>query len=137
MVPRAACRGFVLGSAAALGCVSCVHQVIHQPQFQGQPPAHVMARPPAVTPGMGREMGEGEGSLGIVHNYLAKYPGARDNWELLSLEDILEDEHGRFAPAETAHRAALGIEPGRSALHNNLGYNLLLQGEASAAAAEF
>jgi Flp pilus assembly protein TadD len=211
MVPRAACRGFVLASAAALGCVSCVHQVIHEPQFQGQPTAHVMARPPAVTAVMARQvenaidagegdlqlralrkrlaanasdvdarillarlyakrglpdlalehyrlaaaqfpdsmlvtlelaktlrkMGEAEGALGIVRNYLANYPSGGANWELLSLEGILEDERGRFTSAETAHRAALALEPGRSALHNNLGYNLLLQGQASAAAAEF
>src|SRR5260370_25908435 len=56
MVPSAACRGFVLASAAALGCVSCVHQVIHQPQFQGQPAAHGMARPPAVTAVMARQV---------------------------------------------------------------------------------
>lgn len=84
-----------------------------------------------------REMGEAEGALSTVHYYLAKYPSASSNWELLSLEGILEDEQGRFTPAETAHRAALSLDPGRSALHNNLGYNLLLQGQSSAAAAEF
>ena len=84
-----------------------------------------------------REMGESEGALGIVRDYLAKYPSATANWELLSLEGILEDEQGRFPAAETAHRAALALERGRSALHNNLGYNLLLQGQSSAAADEF
>src|SRR5579864_584377 len=84
-----------------------------------------------------REMGEAEGALGIVRDYLMKYPSAATNWELLSLEGIIEDERGRFAPAETAHRAALALEPRRSALHNNLGYNLLLQGQSIAAAAEF
>lgn len=213
-MPSPACRGFVLASAAAaaFASVSCVHQVIHQPQqFQGQPAAHILARPPAVTTVMARqvenavdagegdlqlrtlrkrlaanardvdarillarlyskrglpdlalehyrlaaaqfpdsavvtlalaktlrEMGEGDGALGIVHDYLTKYPRASTNWELLSLEGILEDERGRFTPAETAHRAALVLDPGRSALHNNLGYNLLLQGQSIAAAAEF
>jgi Flp pilus assembly protein TadD len=84
-----------------------------------------------------RQMGEAEGALEAVRTYLAKYPSAAANWELLSLQGILEDEQGRFTPAETAHRAALALEPGSSALHNNLGYNLLLQGQADAAAIEF
>jgi Flp pilus assembly protein TadD len=84
-----------------------------------------------------REMGEAEGALGIVRDYLAKYPSASADWELLSLEGILEDERGKFTQAEAAHRAALALEPGRSALHNNLGYNLLLQGQSNAAAVEF
>jgi Flp pilus assembly protein TadD len=84
-----------------------------------------------------REMGEAEGALGIVRDYLAKYPSASADWELLSLEGILEDERGSFTQAEAEHRAALALDPGRSALHNNLGYNLLLQGQSSAAAVEF
>ena len=82
-------------------------------------------------------MGEAEAALRTVRDYLAKYPSGKANWELLSLEGIVEDEQGRFTPAETAHRAALALEPGHSALYNNLGYNLLLQGQSSAAAAEF
>ena len=84
-----------------------------------------------------REMGEADGALKTVSEYLAKYPNASGKWELLSLEGVLEDERGRFAEAEAAYRAAITIEPGRSALHNNLGYNLLLQGQADAAASEF
>ena len=82
-----------------------------------------------------REMGETAQALQAVQQGLAKHPSA--SWELLSLEGILEDELGQWAPAEAAHRAALALNPGRSALHNNLGYNLLLQGQAEAAAAEF
>jgi Flp pilus assembly protein TadD len=82
-----------------------------------------------------REMGETAQALQAVQQGLAKHPSA--SWELLSLEGILEDELGRWGPAEAAHRAALALNPGRSALHNNLGYNLLLQGQAEAAAAEF
>jgi Flp pilus assembly protein TadD len=82
-----------------------------------------------------REMGETAQALRAVQEFLTRHPGA--SWELLSLEGILEDELGRWAPAEAAHRAALALNPGHSALHNNLGYNLLLQGHAEAAAAEF
>ncbi len=84
-----------------------------------------------------REMGEPEGALSVLRGFLGKYPNARGNWELLSLEGILADERGQFADAEAAYRAALKIEGGRSALHNNLGYNLLLQGQPEPAAVEF
>ena len=82
-----------------------------------------------------RELGETAQALQAVQQCLARHPGG--SWELLSLEGILEDDLGRWTPAETAHRAALALNPGRSALHNNLGYNLLLQVQAEAAAAEF
>ncbi|HWZ31344.1 MAG TPA: tetratricopeptide repeat protein [Bryobacteraceae bacterium] len=82
-----------------------------------------------------RQMAEPEQALAVIGNFLAKHPG--ESWELRSLEGILEDERGEFARAEEAHRAALAIDPQRSALHNNLGYNLMLQGRAEAAAAEF
>jgi len=207
MVPSATQRGFVLVCAAAMACISCVHQVLHRPQsFAGN-----SARPPAVTAVMARqvknavdagegdlqlralrkrlaanaddldarillarlyatrglsdlalehyrlaaaqfpdsvtvtlalaktlrELGESESALKTVRTFLTKNPSASGSWELLSLQGILEDEQGRFTPAEAAHRAALALEPGRGALHNNLGYNLLLQGQSSAAAAEF
>ena len=82
-----------------------------------------------------REMGEPGQALTAVRNYLARHP--RSSWELLSLEGILEDDAGELAAAEAAHRTAVELAPGRGALHNNLGYNLLLQGKADAAAAEF
>src|SRR5580704_9558808 len=78
-----------------------------------------------------REMGESEGALKAIADSTAK------TWELLSLQGIILDEQGRFALAEPVHRAALALDPSRSALHTNLGYNLLLQGQGEAAAAEF
>jgi Flp pilus assembly protein TadD len=81
------------------------------------------------------EMGEPGAALEAVTTFLAKHP--RGSWEALSLQGILQDELGRFAEAEAAHRAALALDPGRSALHNNLGYNLLLEGHADAATAAF
>ena len=82
-----------------------------------------------------REMAETGTALNAIEEFLAKHPNG--SWELLSLRGIIEDERGRFGPAEAAHRAALALDPGRSALHNNLGYNLLLQGKGDAAMAAF
>ena len=195
--------GVVLASAAALGCVSCVHQVERAPHTIPNLPAvtTVMTRhiQNAIDAGEGdlqlralrkrlaanaedldarlllarlylrrgltdlalehyrlaaaqfpdsvavaldlaktlRQMGEPDVALKTIREHLAKYPSASGNWELLSLEGILEDEQGRFAEAEPSHRAALALEPGLSALHNNLGYNLLLQGHADRAVSEF
>lgn len=81
-----------------------------------------------------RTAGASEAALKTLEEY-----GTRStaNWELYSLEGILEDEQGQLEVAEKAHRAAVALEPDRSALHNNLGYNLLLQGRAEDASAEF
>ncbi len=57
--------------------------------------------------------------------------------ELLSLLGILEDEAGRFSEAEKVYRAALQAAPKLGYLHNNLGYNQLLQGHAKEAVDEF
>lgn len=82
-----------------------------------------------------RQMAEPAEALKVTGEFLAKHPG--QSWELQSLEGILEDERGEFARAEKAHRAALEIDSQRSSLHNNLGYNLLLQGKPEPAASEF
>ena len=57
--------------------------------------------------------------------------------ELVSLLAIYIDRQGRYTQAERHHRDAVMLAPGRAALHNNLGYNLLLQGKPADAAAEF
>lgn len=41
---------------------------------------------------------------------------------------ILHDELGQWQQGEAAHRAAIAMAPERDDLHNNLGYNLLMQG---------
>src|SRR4029077_8972461 len=122
MAPRAACRGFVLASAVALGCVSCVHQVIHQPQFQGQPTAHAMARPPAVTAVMARQGGEGidagEGDLQLrgLRKRLAANANDLDARVLLArlyakrgLPDLAL-EHYRLAAAQFPHSMLATLE---------------------------
>jgi Flp pilus assembly protein TadD len=82
-----------------------------------------------------RAMGEPAAALAAAQAGEAKQ--ASGNWQLLSLEGILEDDQGDRRAAEAAHRAALEIEPKRAALHNNLGYNLYLQGRYREAVEEF
>ncbi|MCC6368707.1 MAG: tetratricopeptide repeat protein [Bryobacterales bacterium] len=49
---------------------------------------------------------------------------------------ILRDSQGEYAKAEVAHRAAIVLDPSSAKLHNNLGYNLLLQGKRTDALTE-
>lgn len=57
--------------------------------------------------------------------------------ELFAFVGILEDQAGNLESAEPWHQAAILRQPSLDAWHNNLGYNLLLQGRADQAAAEF
>jgi Flp pilus assembly protein TadD len=82
-----------------------------------------------------REFGETGQARNIIRQGLARHP--EGNWELLSLQGILADEDGDLTEAETAFRNALALNARQSGLHNNLGYNLLLQGKADDAAFEF
>jgi Flp pilus assembly protein TadD len=50
---------------------------------------------------------------------------------------ILYDETGDWEHGEAAHRSALTLAPTRDFLHNNLGYNLLMQKKYSEATEEF
>ncbi|MFN0106436.1 MAG: tetratricopeptide repeat protein [Bryobacteraceae bacterium] len=56
---------------------------------------------------------------------------------VLSWAGIAQDEMGKWRDGEPYHRRAVELSPGRDALHNNLGYNLLMQGRQSGAAEEF
>jgi Flp pilus assembly protein TadD len=49
----------------------------------------------------------------------------------------LYDQAGDHQSAEASHRAAIAASPGVAKLHNNLGYNLLLQSKLEQAVAEF
>ncbi len=80
-------------------------------------------------------MGETEEALKAVADSLKSQPGGK--WELLSYQGILEDQSRRPVQAEASHRAALALEPRNGSLHDNLGYNLLIQKRAAEAAAEF
>ncbi len=50
---------------------------------------------------------------------------------------ILRDETGQWTVAEASHRKAVELAPNQDYLHNNLGYNLLMQKKNAEAAAEF
>ncbi|OYW11557.1 MAG: hypothetical protein B7X34_02970 [Acidobacteriia bacterium 12-62-4] len=57
--------------------------------------------------------------------------------EALAWAGILLDEADRLAEGEAMHRRALTLDPRRDYLHNNLGYNLLLQERYPEAATAF
>jgi Flp pilus assembly protein TadD len=57
--------------------------------------------------------------------------------EYYSWLGILLDESGQWTSGEPQHRRALELAPTRDSLHNNLGYNLLMQKKNAEAAAEF
>jgi tetratricopeptide (TPR) repeat protein len=57
--------------------------------------------------------------------------------EYASWLGVLRDESGQWTAGETSHRQALQLDNTADYLHNNLGYNLLMQGKNQEAAAEF
>jgi Flp pilus assembly protein TadD len=61
----------------------------------------------------------------------------RQSADYYSWLGILRDQTGAWEAAEPAHRHAVEIAPTQDALHNNLGYNLLMQKKSEEAAAEF
>lgn len=67
--------------------------------------------------------------------YVAEHPQAPAEYH--SWLGILRDESGEWTRGEPHHRQALALAPGLDALHNNLGYNLLMQKKSGEAAAEF
>lgn len=74
-------------------------------------------------------------ALSVVERGLRSH--SEGSWELFSLRGIIQDEQGQFGPAETSHRSALKVNQTKASLHNNLGYNLLLQHRPSEAENEF
>jgi tetratricopeptide (TPR) repeat protein len=70
---------------------------------------------------------------------LAKFRTAHPTvpYEVLSWIGILQDEAGELTKAEESYRVALTLNPKSDSLHNNLGYNLLLQKKNAEAAGEF
>jgi Flp pilus assembly protein TadD len=70
-----------------------------------------------------------------LSEYLAKRE--KPSAAVLSWAGIAQDEQGRFKDGEPWHRKALERAPGRDTLHNNLGYNLMMQGRKAEAAEEF
>jgi tetratricopeptide (TPR) repeat protein len=50
---------------------------------------------------------------------------------------LLHDATGSWTVGEPSHRKAVEVAPSQDSLHNNLGYNLLMQGRPQDAASEF
>ena len=67
--------------------------------------------------------------------FLKQHP--ENGAEYYSWLGILRDESGLWPLGEPAHRKALELAPSTDYLHNNLGYNLLMQKKGEAAAEEF
>lgn len=67
--------------------------------------------------------------------YLAK--NEKPAAAVLSWAGIARDQLEQWKEAEVFHRRAVDRSPSRDALHNNLGYNLMMQGRKADAADEF
>jgi Flp pilus assembly protein TadD len=67
--------------------------------------------------------------------FLKSHPQTAPSY--LSWMGILHDESGEWTLGEPAHRRAIELAPGEDSLHNNLGYNLLMQKKSEEASAEF
>jgi tetratricopeptide (TPR) repeat protein len=61
----------------------------------------------------------------------------RDSADYFSWLGLLHDQDGAWDTGEAGHRQAIALAPAQDALHNNLGYNLLMQKKSEEAAAEF
>jgi Flp pilus assembly protein TadD len=77
------------------------------------------------------------GSEALMHlqSYLRTQKDSPAN--VLSWAGIANDELGKYKDGEPLHRRALERAPGRDQLHNNLGYNLMMQGRKAEAAEQF
>lgn len=67
--------------------------------------------------------------------FLVQHPQTSPEYD--SWLGILRDELKEWSGGEKAHRGALALNGKLDYLHNNLGYNLLMQGRAAEAAEEF
>lgn len=82
-----------------------------------------------------REQDHGPQAIAWLVNFCNSNPQPPP--EVLSLLGVLRDDAGDFASAEQAYRRAIQQAPTLAYLHNNLGYNLLLQQKPSEAVTEF
>jgi Flp pilus assembly protein TadD len=74
-------------------------------------------------------------AIASLEEFLKAHPRQAPEFE--SWLGILLDESGQWTSGEAHHRQALEMAPSRDSLHNNLGYNLLMQKKNAEAAAEF
>lgn len=79
-----------------------------------------------------RETDASESAVAVLRTFLSTHSSA----EASSTLGIMEDDLGRLAEAEAAHRQAIELQPKRASYYNNLGYNLLLQGKREEATSQ-
>jgi Flp pilus assembly protein TadD len=82
-----------------------------------------------------RDMNRRQEAIAGLDAFLKSHPQTGSSYA--SWLGILHDEAGEWTTGEAAHRAALAVTPADDSLHNNLGYNLLMQKKSEEAAAEF
>ncbi|HWC95901.1 MAG TPA: tetratricopeptide repeat protein [Candidatus Sulfopaludibacter sp.] len=82
-----------------------------------------------------RDLNQRPEAIASLNDFLAAHPQTTPAYS--SWIGILNDETGQWTSGEPAHRKALDLAPAQDYLHNNLGYNLLMQKKPDAAAAEF
>lgn len=82
-----------------------------------------------------REVNRRAEAITSLESFLKAHPQA--SAEYYSWLGILRDESHLWPLGEPAHRRAIELSPGSDYLHNNLGYNLLMQKKNDEAAAEF
>ena len=82
-----------------------------------------------------RRAGSRGEAASVLQAFLRAHP--QQSPDFASLLGILLDEQKQWAEGERSHREALALAPKSDSLHNNLGYNLLMQGKNEAAAGEF
>ena len=82
-----------------------------------------------------RELNRRADAIAGLEAWVAAHP--QKTPEYSSWLGILHDESGQWAAGEAAHRKAIELDATADYLHNNLGYNLLMQAKNEEAAAEF
>jgi len=82
-----------------------------------------------------RDLNQRPEAISSLNSFLQTHPQTAPSYA--SWIGILYDESGQWTSGEPEHRKALQLAPGQDYLHNNLGYNLLMQKKAAEAAAEF
>jgi Flp pilus assembly protein TadD len=82
-----------------------------------------------------REVNRRPEAIASLETFLKAHP--QDSAEFYSWLGILRDESSLWPLGEPAHRKAIELAPATDYLHNNLGYNLLMQKKNEEAAIEF
>lgn len=82
-----------------------------------------------------RSMNRGNEAIDSLEAFLAAHP--QKSADFPSWAGILHDESAQWSAGEAWHRKALQLDAARDSLHNNLGYNLLMQKRNDEAAQEF